>query len=51
MRKDGVPITSLTFWGINDTFSWKASDRPLLFREDLSAKPAFHAVISAPENA
>ena len=49
LRKSGVPITSLTLWGINDNFSWKASDRPLLFREDLSAKPAFYAMVNAPK--
>jgi endo-1,4-beta-xylanase len=47
LRKDGVPITSLTLWGVSDSLSWKASDRPLVFRDDLSRKPAFDAMINA----
>ena len=47
LRKSGVPITSLTLWGITDSLSWKASDRPLVFRDDLSRKPAFDAMIEA----
>ena len=47
LRKSGVPITSLTLWGISDSLSWKASDRPLVFRDDLSRKPAFDAMIEA----
>jgi endo-1,4-beta-xylanase len=47
LRDSGVPITSVTLWGISDTLSWKASDRPLVFRDDLSRKPAFDAMIEA----
>lgn len=47
LRRSGVPITSLTLWGISDSLSWKASDRPLVFRDDLSRKPAFDSMISA----
>lgn len=47
LKKSGVPITSLTLWGISDSLSWKASDRPLVFRDDLSNKPAFDAMIEA----
>ena len=50
LRKSGVPITSLTLWGISDSLSWKASDRPLVFRDDLSRKPAFDAMIDAAKN-
>jgi len=32
-RKEGVPITAVTFWGISDAVSWKASYQPLLFQE------------------
>lgn len=47
LRNSGVPITSVTLWGITDSLSWKASDRPLIFRDDLSRKPAFDAMIEA----
>lgn len=47
LRRSGVPITSLTLWGISDSLSWKASDRPLVFRDDLTRKPAFDAMIEA----
>ncbi|MCR4780490.1 MAG: endo-1,4-beta-xylanase [Ruminiclostridium sp.] len=47
LKNEGVPITSLTLWGISDSLSWKAGDRPLVFRDDLSRKPAFDAMINA----
>jgi len=47
LKNNGVPITSVTLWGITDSLSWKASDRPLVFRDDLSRKPAFDAMIDA----
>lgn len=46
-KQDGIPITSVTFWGISDGNSWRASDMPLIFRADLSRKPAFDAVVEA----
>ena len=51
LRKEGVPITSLTLWGISDSLSWKASDRPLIFRDDLTRKPAFDAMIETVKTA
>ena len=30
LRKEGVPITSVTLWGMTDDLSWKASDSPPL---------------------
>ena len=47
LRNEGVPITGVTLWGISDPLSWKASDRPLVFRDDLTRKPAFDAMIEA----
>ena len=47
LRNEGVPITGVTLWGISDSLSWKASDRPLVFRDDLTRKPAFDAMIEA----
>lgn len=45
----GVPIESVTFWGLTDPLSWKAGDKPLLFEGDLTAKPAFYKIIEALE--
>lgn len=45
LRKDGVPITSVTLWGVTDALSWRAGEFPLLFNADLSKKPAFDGMI------
>ena len=50
-KQEGVPITSVTFWGVSDGNSWRASDMPLVLRADLSRKPAFDAVIAAANDA
>lgn len=47
LRGNGVPITSVTLWGISDSDSWLASDYPLIFNDDLSRKPAFDGMIEA----
>lgn len=39
-------VTSLTWWGINDSVSWRASDRPLMFNSNGQPKEAFNAVVS-----
>ncbi|MCR2805144.1 endo-1,4-beta-xylanase [Paenibacillus soyae] len=38
-------IARVTFWGLNDATSWRASQNPLLFDADLQAKPAYYGVI------
>lgn len=38
-------IARVTFWGLNDAMSWRASQNPLLFDKDLQAKPAYYGVI------
>lgn len=45
LRKEGVPITSVTLWGVTDALSWRAAEFPLLFNADLSKKPAFDGMI------
>jgi endo-1,4-beta-xylanase len=37
-------IGRITFWGLDDASSWRASTNPTLFDKDLQAKPAFFAV-------
>ena len=43
----GVNITSVTFWGLTDTSSWRKDTEPLIFYGDLSPKPAYEAVVMA----
>ncbi|SER25219.1 Endo-1,4-beta-xylanase, GH35 family [Gracilibacillus ureilyticus] len=38
-------ISRVTFWGLNDSTSWRAAQSPLLFDEDLQAKPAYYAIM------
>jgi endo-1,4-beta-xylanase len=40
-------VKVVTFWGINDSVSWRAQGRPLLFDGNDQPKPAFDAVIRA----
>jgi endo-1,4-beta-xylanase len=39
-------VKVVTFWGINDGVSWRASGRPLLFDANDQPKPAFDAVLA-----
>jgi len=48
-RKYSNVIERVTFWGYEDSSSWRASGFPLLFNSDLTPKKAFDAVMS-PEN-
>lgn len=43
----GADITSVTFWGLTDGLSWRPGEQCLLFRDDLSRKPAFEGVVKA----
>jgi len=38
-------IARVTFWGMDDNTSWRASSNPLLFDKDLQAKQAYYGVI------
>lgn len=44
-KTNGVPIESVSVWGLTDSLSWKAGEKPLLFNADLSAKQAFYEVV------
>ena len=37
----------MTFWGLTDGLSWRPGEQCLLFRDDLSRKPAFEGVVKA----
>lgn len=44
-------IKLVTFWGVNDRDSWRASGKPLLFDGSWQPKPAFDAVIKEAKGA
>ena len=41
-------VTRVTFWGLSDPESWRATSSPLLFGANYVEKPAFDSVIDAP---
>ena len=43
--KHAKSVKVVTFWGVNDSVSWRSRGRPLLFDGDDQPKPAFNAVI------
>ncbi len=54
LRREGINVSAVTFWGLTDRDSWltgfrKELSRPLLFTAEKETKPAFDAVIAAPE--
>lgn len=44
LKKEGLNITSVVFWGVTDTTSWLGG-YPLLFDGEYKAKPAFYSII------
>lgn len=40
-------VKLVTLWGVNDSVSWRANGRPLLFDGSDKPKPAFYAALSA----
>ena len=52
LKKEGVGIEAVTFWGVTDQDSWLTGFRretsyPLLFTREKQAKPAYDAVMAA----
>ncbi|MDR1420333.1 MAG: endo-1,4-beta-xylanase [Treponema sp.] len=39
-------IARITFWGLEDSMSWRAAQNPTLFDKDLKGKPAFYGVLN-----
>ena len=44
-KKYSDHIVRVTFWGMDDGTSWRASMNPTLFDRNLQAKPAYYGVI------
>ncbi|CAN7317981.1 endo-1,4-beta-xylanase [Paenibacillus sp. LjRoot153] len=44
-KTHAASIERVTFWGLNDATSWRASQNPQLFNSDLQAKPSYYGVI------
>ena len=47
VRKNGVNVSSVTFWGLTDDNSWIRGEDPLLFDKELAPKKSFDAVTFA----
>lgn len=45
-REHADSIDRVTFWGLNDSNSWRSDRYPLLFDDTLRAKPAYYAVLN-----
>ncbi|GIO89243.1 endo-1,4-beta-xylanase [Paenibacillus lactis] len=44
-KEHAAHISRVTFWGLEDSSSWRAASNPLLFDKNLRAKPAYFGVI------
>ncbi len=42
LKNEGYNVTSVTVWGLNDEFTWRSADHPLLFNADMTKKPAYY---------
>ncbi len=42
LKDEGYNVTSITVWGLNDEFTWRSDDHPLLFDPDMTKKPAYY---------
>ena len=45
LAKYSKNISAVVFWGTTDDQSWRASQYPLLFNADYTAKPCFYSII------
>ncbi|MBQ9807841.1 MAG: endo-1,4-beta-xylanase [Ruminococcus sp.] len=44
--RDCDAVTSLTFWGTNDTMSWRSGDKPLIFDGSYQPKQAYDKIVA-----
>ncbi|WP_063568185.1 endo-1,4-beta-xylanase [Paenibacillus sp. O199] len=44
-KKNSEHIARVTFWGLNDSTSWRAEQNPTLFDKNFQAKQAFYGVV------
>lgn len=44
-KKNSEHISRVTFWGLNDSTSWRAEQNPTLFDKNFQAKEAFYGVV------
>ncbi|SET65748.1 endo-1,4-beta-xylanase [[Clostridium] polysaccharolyticum] len=47
LKKKGANITSITYWGLYDSVSWRSSQSPLIFSSLTSPKKAYTQVLQA----
>ena len=46
-KKQGANITALVWWGLCDNNSWRHNEKPLLYSDFNTKKPAYNAVLQA----
>ncbi len=46
-KQNGANITNVTFWGLDDSVSWRGNRTPLLFMDGYEPKPALVGVLAA----
>jgi endo-1,4-beta-xylanase len=44
-KKNSEHISRVTFWGLNDSTSWRAEQNPTLFDKNFQAKEAFYGIV------
>lgn len=47
LKMEGAAIEGITFWGLCDVNSWRASEKPLLYRTLKTPKAAYYKVLEA----
>jgi len=47
LKQEGANITGITLWGLADTNSWRASEKPLLYKTLKIQKPSYYKVLEA----
>ena len=47
LKMEGAAINGITFWGLCDTNSWRADEKPLLYRTLKTPKASYYKVLEA----
>ena len=47
LKSEGAAINGITFWGLADTNSWRADEKPLLYKTLKTPKASYYKVLEA----